>query len=325
MTPRAWPEGISVIVRLHDPARLPLLEEALFSLAVQRTHPLQVVVVLQGAAVAPQEVTHRLARQPFAPADAQTHIVEAVEDPDGVDLRARLLNRGIALSRYRYLAFLDDDDVVYQSGYQRLIDRLRISGAALAAGGTVRADFVLHGQRWVAERRFDWVHSGTAQRDLFERNFLPLHSFVIDRTRLTAKDLRFEESLTRLEDYDFLLRLAARHRFDLNCLDVPVCEYRLRRGADNVNPLAQSAALAGPEWTAAREHIDALKRRLAPEFERMPHAPAATASGDWWRATQRARLHVGGWIPLLLRVLRDVRQRGVRRLLSEARRFARRS
>jgi hypothetical protein len=318
------PDGISVVMRVHDPRRLPLLDEALFSVAVQHVRPVQVVVAVQGAAVSPAAVRERLSRQPFALDDARSHSVVVEGTGVDADLRARLLNLGMAMARYRYLAFLDDDDVVYQSGYARLLERLRDSGAALAAGGTVRADFVHRDGRWIAERRFEWVHGGTALRDLIDRNFLPLHSFLIDRSRVGGEDLRFDETLTRLEDYDFLLRLGARYDFDLACLDVPVCEYRLRRGADHVNPLANANARGDPQWRAALDHIAALKRRLAPAYEVMPRPAPSAVSHHWWRAVHRSRLHVGGWAPLALRVLRDLRRHGVRQLFNEARRVARR-
>jgi hypothetical protein len=311
-------------MRLHDPGRLPFLDEALFSLAVQRMRPVQVVVAIQGNAVAAEDVQRRLAFQPFAGEDMQAHKVVEVANPERRDIRARLLNRGIDAAQHRYLAFLDDDDVVYQSGYERLVARLRGGDAALAAGGTVRADFVMRDKRWIAKRRFDWVHSGTTQRDLIDRNFLPLHSFVIDRSRVDPADLQFDESLTRLEDYDFLLRLAASYRFDLACLGVPVCEYRLRRGADHVNPLATGLARTDAEWLEARRRIDSVKHRLAPVFARMPGPPTDKAPRDWRRAMRRALLHTGGWLPLALRVARDLRQHGVRRFFNEARRFARR-
>jgi hypothetical protein len=67
---------------------------------------------------------------------------------------------------------------------------------------------------------------------------------VIDRARLGNSELKFDESFTLLEDYDFVLRLFAAHEPDFALLDKPVCEYRIR--LDGSNSIAHTAA-ASPE------------------------------------------------------------------------------
>jgi hypothetical protein len=322
--PREPDDGLSVVLRTHGAGRLPLLDQALFSIAVQSVRAVQVIVVVQGHEVAVADVEGLIARQPFDPVDpARPHRVVFVDNPDRRDRRAQLLNQGIDHAQGRYLAFLDDDDVVYPTGYRRLIDRLSHSEAAIAVGGTVRADLKRMDGHWITCRKFDWVSIGSSQRDLFDRNFLPLHSFVIDRTRVTASDLRFDESLARLEDYDFLLRLAARYRFDLGCIGQAVCEYRLRAGAGHANPIADALPPNDPLWAAARAHIARLKRDLEPAFHAMPRT-ADTGQVDWLRALQSARRHSGGWLKLAVRLVDNVRMHGPRRVLNEARRLARR-
>ncbi len=223
---------LSVIIRFHKEERLAFLEEAIFSLAIQDWPDLETLVVLQnGTEKLRQTVSDIINNQPWpAPPKYKIIMVQVPEDADG---RSTLLNRGIEQARGRYVAFLDDDDFVYHHGYTTLIRQLMKGGLAIAVGGCRRALIQYEAQHWFVRKKDDFFKWGRSRSDLFKENFVPIHSYVIDRSRTVSFDLAFDESLPLLEDYDFLLRLFSHFEPDLSALDVPVCEYRVRMDGSN--------------------------------------------------------------------------------------------
>lgn len=219
-------DNLSVIIRSHKKERMSFLDEALFSLAIQFWQKIEIIVVLQNGTVEfKTAVSELIKNQPF-PENFKFQI-HTVTIPAGVDGRSSLLTCGIKYATGRYLAFLDDDDVVYQHGYTTLINQLKEGKCAVAVGGCRMATLKNQFGMWHVQKKekpFAW---GRDHYDLFEDNFVPIHSYVIDRMRVEADDLYFDGKFPPLEDYDFLLRLAAKYEFDFSNLNVFVCEYRM--------------------------------------------------------------------------------------------------
>ncbi|MGI9067942.1 MAG: glycosyltransferase family 2 protein [Pyrinomonadaceae bacterium] len=258
---------LSVIIRFHTEDRLAFLEEAIFSLAIQEWVDLEILVVLQnGTEDLRQAVAEIVNHQPW-PVGPQ-HKIITVDIPGNIDGRSTLLNRGIEHATGRYLAFLDDDDFVYHHGYTTLIRQLMRGEHAIAVGGCRRAVVQYESQHWFVQTKDNFFNWGRSRSDLFKENFVPIHSYVIDRSRISTFELSFNDSLSLLEDYDFLLRLFAEFEPDFSTLDVPVCEYRIRTDGSNSIPHTPNAS---PEARAklkqAQQHIHERKKSL---ISRMP-------------------------------------------------------
>ncbi len=251
---------LSVVIRCHKKERLKFLEEALFSLAIQYWENIEVIIVLQnGSEEFRQSVSEMAANQPW-PGNPQFKVL-TVKIPAGMDGRSTLLNHGMKNADGRYLAFLDDDDIVYQHGYATLIEQLIDSSAAVAVGGCRTARVTKESNHWFIETKetpFIW---GRTRYDLFRDNFIPIHSYVIDRARIDSSELYFDDEFPPLEDYDFLLRLSAKHEFDFSKLNVFVCEYRIH-DSNSIPYTAGAPTEAFTKHAHARELIDERKKGL---------------------------------------------------------------
>ncbi len=253
-------ETLSVIIRSSDPTRLPFLDQALFSLATQGWDALDILITLQNPEPDFQAEVARLAAGMPWPAATRWRVLP-VAVPTGLDGRAWLLNEGVSHAAGRYLAFLDDDDVVYPNAYRLLVDKLQADpAAALAAGGCRMAYCESTGGHIHILRKergpFDW---GRSKLDLMRDNFIPIHSYVLDLDRIRPGTVLFRDAAVPLEDYDFLLRLAAEHGFNLAARHVPVCEYRIHGGNSlwaNGRPIAQDVP---PKLRQAREFVFAAR------------------------------------------------------------------
>ncbi|MBP2294381.1 glycosyltransferase [Azospirillum rugosum] len=254
---------IDVIVRFHDASKGETLLRALFCLHGQ-THPaVQPILVLQGFSNDDVQAVERLVSRFAWNERHRRPIVHNYVPPAPGDHRSRLINEGFRIGTGRYIAILDYDDVIYSHAYTHLIGRLQASEAAIAFG-RIAVKHVMplkHYEFVLATTRNNFKGSGLS--DLFLDNFCPIHSFVLDRSKIAAEDLRFDETMTRLEDYDFLLRTCAKYPADFEGLDRFVGTYYWRiDGSNTVQSYGPGAEENRRQWREAQEKIRTLKEEL---------------------------------------------------------------
>jgi glycosyltransferase involved in cell wall biosynthesis len=209
--PIAHPERdqvfLTVIVRTQG-RRIQELREALLCLAGQSSREFEVIVLAHNTDIG-----------------TQVAIEQVIED-QGDDLRERirlrlvdhgtratLLNLGFADANGRYVAVLDDDDLVFGhwvESFARLAERqdgtiLRSVASAQHAGrvkvrgkGGIRA---LGEVRMIFAAEFSYVSH-------LSSNNSPLMSLAFPIGVFRDMGLRFDETLTTTEDWDYLLRAA---------------------------------------------------------------------------------------------------------------------
>lgn len=233
---------LSVVVRNHTTKRADLLDEALFSLACSDHRPLEIVLASQAPEMdARRQLEELLARHTALAEGVTARLVHA---PSRHDERGKLANAGIAAARGRYLAFLDDDDVVYPSHHASLVRALQDGDRAWAVGRarkvaitrTTDGWYVRSKSRWGAGDAFDLAR-------LARDNHVPVHAYVVDRARVRGLRVMFAEDLPAQEDYAFLLRLSGLFRPTI--VDGPPgCEYRFRDDGTNATPHADAPVAA---------------------------------------------------------------------------------
>lgn len=241
--------GLLTVVIRTMPGREKFLDKCLFVLSNQTYPDIEVVVVAQQLGEhdcldALHSMEARWASR-FNGLKIETHISED-------DARARSLNIGKKLATGRYLAFLDDDDKVYPEHYKKLINSLQKTNHAWAYTDIIRALYNENGQ--LISRSVPFKRDAYSFFDHLHENFIPIHSFVIDTSRAIGIG-DFDEEMSRLEDYEYLLRLAFKYK--------PVyiqgisAEYCIRtdgsnstcEGTGTLNQQKQKAQL----WSTARD------------------------------------------------------------------------
>lgn len=230
--------AVSTIIRIHDEGGTGKLRRAIQSLYSQtdvHVHPIVVSHAFGNKALAALDAM--LAEERIFPW-LEPAVLLDVKDQKGQDIRSRLINIGI--SRHfetgnRFLSFLDYDDLLYSHALSRLTKPLLETSAVFAFGGIELAQAM-------ALNDYDFIYSmsrpysGKGKIDLLRDNFCPLHSYVVDTSKLHRSEVLFDERLSRIEDYEFLLRVAGRHPCDFSNLSTYVGAYLHRSDGSNSTP-----------------------------------------------------------------------------------------
>lgn len=251
--------SITTIIRAHSIGCAPFLERALLSIVGQSV-PTHVIIVCQGFTPDDLGKVEVVAEKHRFGALASATIVN-VPNPEKADLRSKLLNVGIASTTTRFLHFLDFDDLMYPEAYGTLTATLSRTTAAAAFGGITSTYYETIGGRPFVLRKVREFF-GKSKYDVFLDNFCPIHSYVLDLEKIVRDDLYFDESLTALEDYHFLIRILAKYEADFSNIDHQLGEYYRRTGdtvaaADLFYP---DARIRISKLQRAREAIQHLKR-----------------------------------------------------------------
>lgn len=185
-----------------------LLEDALTCLAAQTSEDVEVLVVLHHDDAAALGPVHDLLARYEEGFVARTR-VERVSGGG----RSRPLNAGLDLARGRYVAFLDDDDVVAASWADAFL-----RGAEARPGRIIRSRCAARRVRHL-EGSAIADHEPVGEVELpydevfdyvwhLRVNSSPICSIALPLDELRAFDLRFDEALPVVEDWDLLMRAA---------------------------------------------------------------------------------------------------------------------
>lgn len=253
---------ICVIVRFHDASKVRDLSYCLFSLFSQSYSYIQPIVVTQGfSSDELKGVEECVAEFDWDDLVRRPLVRNYVQTSPG-DCRSALVNLGIASAKGRYLAFLDYDDCMYQGSYSFLIDKIRSSDAAIAFGGIIRADVTMVNSSYYTHRKFVPFKAGDVY-DFFCENCYPIHSFVVDMKKVDDTLLRFDEKLSKNEDYLFLLGIVAKYGANLDGLGRVVGEYRVRTdGTNTINSEYTQGKKVQASWRNARDYVELQKKLI---------------------------------------------------------------
>lgn len=200
---------LSVLVRTQA-NRPATLQESLLTLAAQTSEDFEVLLLAHDV---DEEALARLGELVGEFHESFSRRVRIVPVAGGG--RARPLNVGAEQARGRYLAMLDDDDMVLAHWVEELqAAERRAPGHVLHIGVAVQEVLARPGG-WQGQDGYDVVSRPRIpfplQFDFPEHcfeNWTPNNGYAVPRSLLTELHQRWDESLEVLEDWDYLMRAA---------------------------------------------------------------------------------------------------------------------
>lgn len=159
--------------------------------------------------------------------------ITVIQNQFNEDRRAQNLNIGWEAAGGRYIGFLDDDDSFQENHLSTLYDALSTSEFVWVYSQTT---LIKETEDFVAlQTTSPFYRSSFSFSDLWVGNFIPIHSFLIDRKKLChhLQSSPFCEELNRSEDWDFLIRLSFFHKPKV--IDIFTCNYYICTGNRNTN------------------------------------------------------------------------------------------
>jgi lipopolysaccharide biosynthesis protein len=209
---------VTTVIRFHKSGDIQLLSNALYCLAA-----------MQGCRVTPLVVTQDLSE--FQSIQLEK-LLNCIPWANGVnptvlpffsengkdDLRSTLLNEGLRAVKTRYAAFLDYDDLLFSTAYQWLLSRLIETGKAVSFGRVYATSYrYAEGVIVKRERTYEYGYS----YDEFEKlNHAPLHSFMLDLSKIDRQKISYNKNQKFMEDYYMTLQVFTKENSDWEGLGV---------------------------------------------------------------------------------------------------------
>lgn len=232
---------VGVVIIRTQGKRPQLLLEAILSVRDQ-VAPLSVVLVVHGDRQAFSSVSEAITGQPLAN-------IEVLHAPDLSRNRGYPLNIGLfhvcAESRFKgFVAFLDDDDVLYPMFGSAMADALRTPSIDMV--------YAASNKRALGAEAESAYHP-LPVACLLHENFIPINAYAIRLDSLRKKAVKFDESLEVLEDWNFLHRLVGQG-FRFANLSKYLSEFRLTGDGNTVDK--QDQAMWDRAWEDVHRHLD---------------------------------------------------------------------
>lgn len=199
---------LTVVTRTQG-RRIDTLRETLLCLSAQTSQNFEVCVVGHNLDVEAQLAVERVIADLH---DGMRQRVRLIRVDGGT--RAEPLNRGFQEARGRYVAMLDDDDLVFGNWVETFEELAKKNGGQLLRSVVVAQswDKVALTGGGLASRSVGGMESLYPQEfDLLAHlieNRSPLHSLAFPRSLYVDLGYRFDAYLTTAEDWDFIIRVA---------------------------------------------------------------------------------------------------------------------
>ena len=196
---------ITTIIRFHKGANFEELKNALYCLAAMQDCLVTPYIAAQDLNYKQKTKLQKLLISiPFE--DSIIPIVEHHTSKDGnSDMRTIMLNESLRKVQTKFAAFLDYDDLVFANAYSTLITRLIETSKAVTFGRVYSTTY--NSTKKIITNREKIFEYGYTYQSFMHDNNLPLHSFVMDITKLNVNEVMYHDDQIYMEDYYLTMQL----------------------------------------------------------------------------------------------------------------------
>lgn len=207
---------ITTVIRFHKNDSLGELNNALMSLSAIHSCVVKPLICTQD--LAPQQLKELRSLCDNFNYEGYTtpEIFEFYSENRSGDIRAKLLHEGLNAASTRYVGFLDHDDLMLPDSYSWLVNRLSLTNKAATFGRVFDTKYESKTQKFIKRNRT--YEYGYSYEEFFEVNHAPLHSFLLDKTKLDLDSLHYFDDQKFMEDYYLSLQLLGRDNTDWQSL-----------------------------------------------------------------------------------------------------------
>lgn len=198
-------KDLSVIIPTYN--RLPLLERALGSVLAQTALPREIIIIDDGS----EDSTEQLVKQFKNSSEVK---ILYYKQPNRGPASAR--NRGIEMSSFAFLAFLDSDDHWHKRKIEIQFDEL-VKNHKIRVSHT-REKWLRRGEH-LNQKRMHIPPGGTIFNSCLNLCCVGMSTVMLNKSVFDDYGL-FDETLRCCEDYDFWLRVSVKESFLL--IDSPL-------------------------------------------------------------------------------------------------------
>jgi hypothetical protein len=203
---------VTTIIRFHKSADLNELENALYCLSAMMQCIVQPFIAAQD--LSPEQIINLeklLQKIPWV--EGYSPLVDHYKSLNGTgDLRSKMLNESLKKVKSQYAAFLDFDDLLLPYAYGWLINRLKLTGKAVAFGRVYATNHTSKDGRLVDRTRL--YEYGYSYEEFLDHNHAPLHSFILDLGQLDLSNIIYFDDQKYMEDYLLTLQLFSKENAD---------------------------------------------------------------------------------------------------------------
>lgn len=257
---------VTTIVRFHRRGDLALLRNALGCLAAMTGCRVVPMLALQDLDDSQERAVRALVDE-HGWADGVEPEIHVFRSADGRgDLRSIMLNESLRRAKTRFVGFLDHDDLLFPDAYSWLAGRLVATGKAIAFGRVFQATYDRARDLIIDRARV--YESGSSHADFVDNNFAPIHSFLLDVSRLDVGKVRHFDDQRYMEDYYLMLQLVTRDNADWDGLAMNryVGDYLHVVGGGQTlaitDPATRMRMLGDPLYQRCERRINELRARL---------------------------------------------------------------